>query len=165
MPRGIPNKKKEQLPELKKMVVRQEEVKEIAIEDMPLTTYKEYKAYNKKAKWMNKTLSIKHGEKKVYCTIKPCPIDLHPTQRVIFNRKDQPRNPLPVFLSTEMIEFKQTLIPGKTYDLPLAVLAFLSNCSTPIWEWHENPDGSKETRIASRDPRFAIRTIYEDEDA
>lgn len=161
MPRGVPKKKAEVTAE----VVEKEPLPpaEVPIEKMPLNTYSDYKAYNKRALKLNKELAQKHGEKKVYYPVKPCPVDLHPKQRVLFNRKDQPRNPLPVYLSTDMIDFHETLIPGKIYDLPISVLKFLNSSSTPIYEWFENPDGSKETRIASRDPRFALTSVYEDD--
>lgn len=128
---------------------------EIPIEDMPLETLADYLNYNKRARAINKKLRILRHH------IKQCPIELHPKQRVAFNRKDQPRNPLPVLLSNEMIEYKETLVPGKVYDLPLCVIDYLSQKGTAIWEWFDNPDGSRETRKSSMDPRFALRTVYQ----
>jgi len=124
------------------------------IRSMPLTTYREYQEYNKAAREANK--------KSGYCRyeIKPCPEDLHPKQRIIFGRNDQPSNPLPVYLRNDKIEYKKTLIPGKTYDLPHCICEYLSGKGTPEWKWYDNPDGSRETRKASTTPRFALRTVY-----
>ena len=133
-----------------------EEPKEVDIHDMPLETLADYKAYNKKARELNKK-----ARELLYPT-KQAPLDLHPKQRVVFRRKDQPHNPLPVYLSTDLLEFRETLIPGKSYDLPNTVLKFLSEKGTPIFEWYDLPDGSRETREVKKDPRFAITTVYED---
>lgn len=132
-----------------------EEKKELAMEDMPLNSLADYLNYNKRAREINKRLRVLRHP------IKQCPIELHPKQRVAFNRKDQPRNPLPVLLSNEMIEYKETLVPGKIYDLPLCVIDYLSQKGTAVWEWFDNPDGSRETRKAGMDPRFALRTVYQ----
>jgi len=129
--------------------------KEVGLDDMPLNCLADYVRYNEKRRGINKKLRV------CRYPAKPCPVAMHPMQRVAFNRKDQPRNPLPVYLSNEMIEFKQTLIPGKLYDLPLCIIDYLSQKGTAIWEWHENPDGSKETRKTAMDPRFALRSVYQ----
>lgn len=124
------------------------------IRSMPLTTYAEYMAYNKAARAANKRFKFCKYE------IKPCPEELHETQRVIFNRNDQPSNPLPVYFRNEEIDFKKTLVPGKSYDLPLCIIKHLSKRGTAVWKWFDNPDGSRETRIANTTPRFALRTSY-----
>lgn len=123
---------------------------------MPLTTFREYQEYNTAARKANK--------KYKYCRyeIKPCPEELHPKQRVIFNRNDQPSNPLPVYLRNHLIEYKNTLIPGKEYDLPHCVINHLSEKGVPVWKWFDNPDGSRETRIESYKPRFSLRTVFKD---
>lgn len=146
----------EQPAKIDKIIEEAPKDEKVAIQDMPLTSLTEYVRYNREARRLNKQLKI------CRYPIKPCPVELHPTERIVFNRNDQPSNPLPVFLSNDMIDFSMTLIPGKTYDLPRCVVAFLSKKGTPIWKWFDNPDGSKETRISSMDPRFALRTIYED---
>jgi len=130
------------------------EEQETDINQMPLETLGDYVRYNKKAREMNKKLRI------LRYPIKQCPVELHPSQRVVFSRKDQPRNPLPVFVSNEMIHFDKKLIPGQTYDLPLCIIDHLASKGNPIWDWVTNPDGSKETRKIAMDPRFALRTIY-----
>ena len=128
----------------------------VAIEDMPLETLTDYIRYNREARALNKKLKI------CRYPAKQCPIELHPKETIVFNRKDQPTNPLPVYLSNDIIEFKQTLIPGKTYELPRCVVSYLASKGTSNWAWFNNPDGSRETRRASMDPRFALRTIYKD---
>ena len=134
----------------------------VDIEDMPLNSLGDYMRYNKRARELNKKLRI------LRYPIKQCPVDLHPMERIVFGRNDQPTNPLPVFISDDMIHFDRTsprdrLIPGQTYDLPRYVVNYLSQLGTPVWKWFDNPDGSKETRKASVTPRFALRTIYKDE--
>ena len=132
------------------------EKKEIAIEDMPLNNITDYIRYNRAARAANKKLKI------CRYPAKPCPIELHPKETIVFNRKDQPSNTLPVYLSNDIIDFKMTLVPGKTYELPRCIIEYLAKKGIPQWRWFENPDGSRETRKASMDPRFALRTIYKD---
>ena len=125
-----------------------------AIDDMPLTTYEEYKAYNAAARKENKRLRV------CRYPCKPAPVELHPKERIVFGRVDQPLNALPVFLSNHLIHFEQTLYPGKTYDLPRVVINYLAEKGVPHWKWYENADGSSETRISHREPRFSLRTTY-----
>ncbi len=128
----------------------------VAIEDMPLTSIRDYRLYNEAARKENKKLKLCRHK------IKPCPIDLHPKQRVVFGRVDQPTNPLPVYLSNDLIHFDQKLIPGRTYDLPQCIVAYLADKGTPNWEWVDLPNGERETRMTSKSPRFTLRTIYEE---
>ena len=137
-------------------VIKENTAKKTPLDEMPLKTLGDYVRYNREARRLNKQLGIcRHP-------VKQCPLELHPTDRVVFNRNDQPHNPLPVYLSNELIEFKKTLIPGESYDLPRVVIEYLSKKGTPIWKWFEKPNGSKETRKASMVPRFALRTIYQE---
>jgi len=126
----------------------------LAIDEMPLNSLEDYQAYNVEARKLNKKLKI------CRYPLKQCPIELHPKQRVVFGRVDQPSNFAPVYLSNSDIEFRQKLYPGKQYDLPLCVIDFLAEKGTPVWKWFDNPDGSKETRISHKEPRFALRTLY-----
>ncbi len=140
------------------MVVKDEPVD---IESMPLESLGDYMRYNKRARELNKKLRI------LRYPIKQCPIELHPMERVEFGRNDQPTNPLPVFISDDMIHFDRTkpkdqLRPGQVYDLPRYVVEYLARKGTPVWKWFDNPDGSRETRKASVTPRFSLRTIYKD---
>jgi len=125
------------------------------IDKMPLNSLGDYLRYNKEARRLNKKLRIRRYP------IKQCPEDLHPKERIIFNRNDQPHNPQPVYLSNEMIDYKKKLIPGKTYDLPRCVVEYLASKGTGIWEKFKNPDGSVDSRKSSMTPRFALRTIYQ----
>lgn len=142
------------MPRAKKINDVITKVAEDEVLSMPLITYDEYMKYNARARAENKKFR--------YCkyTIKPCPEELHEKQRVIFSRNDQPRNPLPVYLRNEKIEYKKTLTPGKAYDLPLCVIDHLSKRGTAIWKWFDNPDGSRETRKSGMEPRFSLRTSY-----
>lgn len=134
--------------------LKQAQQQEVDIEDMPLNTLRDYRLYNERARILNKKLKI------LRYPIKQCPVDLHPKQRIVFGRNDQPSNPLPVFVSNHLIHFDETLIPGKTYDLPECIINHLAEKGTPVWKWFDNPDGSKETRISHKEPRFQIRTVY-----
>ncbi len=127
----------------------------LPIEDMPLTSLREYRLYNEAARAANKKLRI------CRYPIKPCPVELHPKQRIVFGRNDQPSNPLPVYVSNDIIHYDETLVPGKTYDLPVYIITYLSEKGTPVWKWFDLPDGSKETRVDHKVPRFALRTVYE----
>lgn len=146
--------KKEAASVLDDMIVKKEE--NIAIEDMPLNTLRDYRLYNEAARRENKKLKLSRHK------IKPCPIELHPKQRIVFNRNDQPTNPCSVYLSNDLIHFEKKLVPGQTYDLPQCVISYLAEKGTPVWGWVELPNGEKETRMISKTPRFALRTIYEE---
>lgn len=137
-------------------VIAATESEKLPIEEMPLDTYEDYRAYNNEARILNKKLRV------LRYPIKQCPIELHPMERVVFQRNDQPSNPLPVHLSNHLIHFDQTLIPGQTYDLPKCVIKHLGEKGNPIWNWFTNADGSRETRISHKDPRFSLRTVYEE---
>lgn len=133
----------------------EEERKEVPIEEMPLKTLRDYRLYNERARAANKKL------RQCRYKIKQCPVDLHPTERIVFNRNDQPENPLPVYVSNDMIEFKKTLVPGQVYDLPVCVVHYLAEKGVPVWKKREMPDGSIDTFIDHKKPRFALRTIYD----
>lgn len=126
----------------------------LPIEEMPLNSLRDYRLYNEEAGRINKRLKL------CKYPYKPCPVELHPTQRIVFGRVDQPSNPLNVMVSDSVIDFNQTLIPGKTYDLPQYIVSYLSKKGTPVWKWRDLPDGSKETFKSHEEPRFALRTIY-----
>lgn len=125
----------------------------LPIEKMPLNCLEDYMAYNKEARKLNKKLGL------CRYPIKPCPIELHPKERIVFGRNDQPSNPLPVYKSDDIIDFKIKLYPGKTYDLPVYIVNYLMGKGNPVWKWYDNPDGSRETRISHYKPRFSIRSV------
>ena len=125
----------------------------VELHEMPLESLSDYQAYNEKARQLNKKAGL------CRYSVKQCPVELHPTQRIIFNRNDQPDNPQPVYVSNELIEFKETLTPGKEYDLPICIVDHLYAKGTPIWKWYDNPDGSRETRVSHNIPRFALRSV------
>ena len=127
----------------------------LAIEDMPLNSIRDYRLYNEEARKINKRLRL------CKYPAKPCPIELHPKQRVIFRSNDQPNNPQKVFLSNDLIHYDETLIPGKAYDLPECIVYHLSNRENPEWGWFDNADGSRETRIKHKKPRFSLTPVYE----
>ena len=126
----------------------------VNISEMPLESLGDYLRYNKEARKLNKELRICRYK------IKQCPVDLHPKERIVFGRNDQPGNPLPVYLSNEMIHFELTLYPGKTYDLPRCIVEYLASKGTAVWTKFENPDGTVDSRSTAMDPRFSLRTLY-----
>lgn len=144
-------RKKEETDQLDKVLTK---VVNDDIRTMKLETLEDYQEYNRRARAENK----KYGMCRY--PIKQCPEELHPKQRVVFNRNDQPMNPLPVYLSNDQIDFKKTLVPGKEYELPICVIEHLHSKGVPVWKWYDNPDGSKETRISHYDPRFSLRSVF-----
>ena len=132
------------------------ESNKVPIEDMPLNTIRDYRLYNEEARKLNKKLRV------CRYPIKQCPIELHPKQRVTFRRNDQPTNPLQVFVSNALIHFDETLIPGKQYDLPECIVSHLAEKGDPVWGWVDLPDGSRETRVTTKKPRFSLTTVYQD---
>jgi hypothetical protein len=125
------------------------------ISSMPLNSLEDYIAYNKAAAKANKKYKI------CRYPIKPCPIELHPKEKVIFSRNDQPRNPLAVYKSDDMIDFKMELIPGKTYELPRYIIEYLAQKGTAVWTPVKNNDGTVDTKKTGMTPRFSVRTVYE----
>lgn len=132
----------------------QKKAEDVEIEDMPLNTIRDYRLYNEKARAMNKKLRI------CRYPIKPCPVELHPKVRVVFQRSDQPSNPLPVYKSDDKIHFDMKLYPGQTYDLPEYIFNYLQEKGYPIYKTITKPDGSTDTVLDHYAPRFALRTVY-----
>lgn len=147
---------KDEKEEVKMDVLLEQAKEKLEIEDMPLTSLRDYRLYNEAARKANKKA------KKCIYSIKPCPTELHPHQRIVFNRKDQPTNALAVYKSDDVIDFKMTLIPGKTYDLPEYIIHYLSEKANPIWGWVDLPNGERETRVVNKDHRFQLRQLYQE---
>ncbi len=127
----------------------------VEIEDMPLETMRDYRLYNEAARQANKRLRICRYQ------IKPCPVELHPKQRVKIARNDGSTNDIPVYLSDEKIHFDQKLKHGQIYDLPEYIVHYLAEKGNPQWDWVTLKDGSRETQRVGKIPRFSITTIYE----
>ena len=128
---------------------------EISIDKMSLKSLGDYMRYNKKARELNHILRI------CKYPIKPCPVELHPKDWVVVNHTNQSRNDIPIMLSNDMIDFNMKIKPGKKVHLPRCVIEHIASKGKPHYAWFDNPDGSKETKVAYSDPRFAVRTIYE----
>ena len=137
--------------------LKQASESKLPIEDMPLNSIRDYRLYNEEAGRINKRLKL------CRYPYKQCPIDLHPKQRIVFRRNDQPSNSLTVFLSNNLIHYDETLIPGRTYDLPECIVSYLAAKGNPVWDWVVLPDGSKETRIVNKEPRFSLTTVYQED--
>lgn len=126
------------------------------INSMPLNCLEDYKRYNEAARKMNKKLRIRR-----YPT-KPCPIELHPKERVVIAWANGSNNEIPIYLSNEDIDFKEKVKPGKEYELPRCIIDYLAGKGEAKWKWFTLADGSKETGVDYYKPRFSIRTIYKD---
>lgn len=146
----------EQKEVLTQAIVEAEKEK-LPIEEMPLNSIRDYRLYNEEARRINKKLKI------CRYPIKQCPVELHPKQRVHFERMDQPSNALPVFVSNHLIHFDELLLPGKVYDLPECIVHYLAEKGNPVWGWVTLPDGSKETQVLNKTPRFSLRTVYQEQ--
>lgn len=127
----------------------------LPLEDWPLESLRDYRLYNEEARRLNRGLKVNRYP------VKPCPVELHPTQRVKFSRRDQPSNPLPVYYSGSLIHFEKTLVPGKIYDLPHCIVNYLSELGDPVWGWVDLPDGGRETQVVRKNPRFVLQTVYD----
>jgi hypothetical protein len=132
------------------------ESEKLPIEEMPLENIRDYRLYNEEARKLNKKLKI------CRYPIKQCPVELHPKQRIKFGNNDKSLNPVPVFVSNHLIHFDEKLIPGKIYDLPECIVHYLSEKGYPVWDWVNLPDGSKETRMVGKQPRFSLTTVYQE---
>lgn len=150
MPRGRPKgsiNKKDFIEEIIEKLPKDE------LADMPLTSLEEHRAYNAKARSFNKKLGICRYK------VKQCPLGLHPKDRVTVQNIQQPKNPVKGFLYNEDIDFDQMLQPGKEYDLPKILIDHMAGKGTDHWEWIENPDGSKQTKVTRKNLSYSIRTI------
>jgi len=132
------------------------EESKVAIEDMPLNTIRDYRLYNEEARKLNKKLRM------CRYPIKQCPVELHPKQRVKFGNNDQSLHPVKIFLSNHLIHFDESLTPGKTYDLPECIVHYLAEKGYPVWDWVTLSDGSRETRMVGKRPRFSLTTVYQE---
>lgn len=136
------------------LAISETEKEKLPIEDMPLETLRDYRLYNEEARKLNKKLKI------CRYPIKQCPVELHPKIRVKFNNNDKSLHPVKVFLSNHLIHFDQSLYPGKTYELPECVVSYLSEKGYPVWGWVDKSDGSKETKMVGKQPRFSLTTVF-----
>lgn len=134
-----------------------QEKKEIAIEDMPLNSLRDYRLYNERARAMNKKL-----RKNAY-PIKQCPVDLHPKKRIHFTRNDGSTMPVPVYKSDHIIHYDEKWYPGQVYDVPEYICDYMHKKGYPIWGWVDLRDGGRETRKVNKTPRFSINTVYDGE--
>lgn len=130
------------------------------LEEMPLETLEDYRARNAVARKLNK-------EAKSYLhRIIPCPVEKHPTQRVIITFTNSSMEAdLPVKFSNADIDYYKKLRPNTKYDLPLVVIEHLSQRGSDVYDWKDSttPDvhegTKKETKVIGKNPRFAIRSV------
>jgi len=132
------------------------EIEKLAIEEMPLNTLRDYRLYNEEARKINKKLRLNRYP------IKQCPIELHPKQRIRFANNDKSMNPVPIFVSNHLIHYDETFYPGKTYDVPECIIYYLTEKGYPQWGWVTLADGSRETQMIGKSPRFSITTVYQE---
>ena len=128
------------------------------VDNMPLTTYSEYKKYNAAARKMNKKLKM--------CRHKciPCPEELHPKEKVIITNNEQPQNVFPITLSNHLIDYNLLCEPNTPYEVPLVVINYSEGKNTPRWEAYDLPDGQTKTRQVAGSPKFSIRRVREDDE-
>ncbi len=134
--------------------LKQAEVNKLPIEEMPLETLRDYRLYNEEARKLNKKLRI------CRYPIKQAPVELHPKVRIRFSSTNGCMNPVAVMLSNHLIHFDEMLTPGKEYDLPECIVHYLSEKGLPIWDWVTLRDGSRETQIVNKQPRFSLTNVY-----
>ncbi len=129
----------------------------VEIEDMPLNTLRDYRLYNEAARAANKKAKL------LRYPIKQCPVELHPKQRVKFSVNNGSMQPIPVFLSNHLIHFDEKLTPGKEYDLPECIISYLADKGDTQWGVVTLPDGSTDTRVIGKKPRFSLTTVWRDQ--
>ena len=121
----------------------------VDLNEMPLNTIEDYKAFNREAR-------------KLGIRVKIPPSELHKQIKIRFQRFDQPENVLKTYVRNADIEWKGELIPGQTYTLPLPVVQFLNKLATPIYEQVKCEDGSgkrTETKQVGEKPRFSCQIL------
>lgn len=90
------------------------------------------------------------------------PDSFHKKVKVKFQRFDQPENILKARVRTKEIDWRGQLKPGGTYELPLPVVRFLNNLSTPVFAEVDVNDGGqtkKETQQVGERNRFSCHLL------
>ena len=128
---------------------------ELPLEEWPLETLRDYRRYNEEARKRNKQA------RKLLYTIKQCPVELHPHQRIRLSNNDQTNNLIPVHLSNEFIHYDAKLRPGNVYDLPEIIVDHLTKRGYPIWDYQTQPNGARETIKVGQKPRFSVTTVWQ----
>ena len=136
------------------VALKQSGQEKLAIDEMPLETIRDYRLYNEAACKENKKLRM------CRYPIKPCPVELHPKVRIRISNNDKSTHPIKVYLSNHLIDFKQELTAGNEYDLPECVVDYLSKKGYPVWGWVTLKDGSKETAMVNKTPRFSVTSVF-----
>jgi hypothetical protein len=136
------------------VALKQSESEKVEIDDMPLESIRDYRLYNEEARKANKKLRI------CRYPIKPCPVELHPKQRIRISNNDKSTHPIKCFLSNHLIHFEQELTAGNEYDLPECVVDYLAKKGYPVWGWVTLKDGSKETAMINKTPRFSVTSVF-----
>lgn len=86
----------------------------------------------------------------------------HRKVKIKFQRFEQPENVLKVRVRNKDIDWKGQLKAGGIYELPVPVVKFLNNLSTPIFSEVEVNDGGftkKETKQTGERSRFACNIV------
>lgn len=121
----------------------------INLEDMPLETIDDYRAYNAEARRQKKQ-------------IKFIPLEMFPKTKVRFVRMDgQSGNPLHVRWrdAKTLIDFDRTLKDGEELELPNVVIDYLNNKKVPKYKQVKYPDGSAETVLSHHEHRFTCQMM------
>ena len=137
-------------------VINSSSAEKLPIEEMPLETLRDYRLYNEEARKINKKLRLNRYP------IKQCPVELHPMQRIKFANNDKSMNPVPIFVSNHLIHYDEKFYPGRTYDVPECIIRYLAEKGYPVWDWVTLADGSRETQMTGKAPRFSITSVYQE---
>lgn len=126
-----------------------EQPSDVRLDDLPLDSIEDYRAYNKEAQKQRKPLKIP-------------PNEMHEQVEVRFNRFDQPENVLKFYKRCAEFEYKGQWMPGSTYICPRPVMDYLNGLSTPIYAEVKVDDGGQvktETKQVGERPRFSCQLI------
>lgn len=68
-----------------------------------------------------------------------------PLVKVKFQRNDQPDNPMTIKLRNHLIDWEDTLHPGREYELPQPVIDFINSRKEPKYAEMQDPKNPRQT--------------------
>lgn len=126
-------------------IIKNDDLEEL--EKLPLNTFEDYAAYNKKAR----SLGI---------PVKVPPLELHKYVKCKITRLDnQGGNVLRIRKRDALIDFDATIQPGVTVELPERIIDFIESLVYPQYKQVTYPDGTSETVFSHNNPRFAVSMV------
>jgi len=134
----------------------QEEAAERSVKEKPfdidtfqIKTLADFDTYNAAARKLKRPVKVPDAS-------------YHKHVKVKFQRFDQPENVLKVWVRNKAIDWKGQLKPGKIYDLPMPVVAFLNRLVTPIFAEVKSEEGGStitETKQVGERNRFSCQQL------